>query len=179
MLISMAAALFTVIATELTHIRSDEDAALQVDPLRLIEAGNVGVAFLAAGSIILRGSSVHGMTTGASMWLAGAIGLCCGTGKGMLALIASAYGLLLLRLAHVKPIRRKAPAEQRTRTSASEAAFTQGLANGSVQPARGHAAEIGLLGDHPRLSGRGCDRLAASGIRPRLPWQDHRLVPES
>ncbi|WP_265499813.1 MgtC/SapB family protein [Paracoccus beibuensis] len=98
MMISMAAALFTVIAMELTHMRADSDATLQIDPLRLIEAVTSGVAFLAAGSIIITRGSVRGLTTGASMWLAGAIGLSCGTGKGMLAVIAAAFGLMVLRL---------------------------------------------------------------------------------
>lgn len=98
MMISMAAALFTVIAMELTHMRADTDAELRIDPLRLIEAVTSGVAFLAAGSIIITKGSVRGLTTGASMWLAGAIGLSCGTGKGMLAVIAAAFGLMVLRL---------------------------------------------------------------------------------
>nr|WP_111298051.1 MgtC/SapB family protein [Paracoccus saliphilus] len=98
MLISMAAALFTVIATELTHMRADQDASLQIDPLRLIQAVTAGVAFLAAGSIITKGATVRGITTGASMWLAGAIGLACGTGNGTLAAVAAVFGLLVLGL---------------------------------------------------------------------------------
>ena len=98
MLISMAAALFTVIATELTHMRADQDASLQIDPLRLIEAVTAGVAFLAAGSIITKGANVRGITTGASMWLDGAIGLSCGTGNGTLAAIAAGFGLMVLSL---------------------------------------------------------------------------------
>ena len=98
MLISLAAALFTLIAMELTYLRADEDAAMQVDPLRLIEAVTAGVAFLAAGSIILNGGTVRGVTTGASMWLAGAIGLAAGTGRGTLAVIAALMGLLILWL---------------------------------------------------------------------------------
>lgn len=98
MLISMAAALFTVIATEMTHMQPDRDASLQIDPLRLIQAVTAGVAFLAAGSIITKGATVRGVTTGASMWLAGAIGLACGTGSGTLAAIAAGFGLLVLSL---------------------------------------------------------------------------------
>lgn len=100
MMISMAAALFTIIAMELTHMRADNDAELQIDPLRLIQAVTAGVAFLAAGSIITTKGAVRGLTTGASMWLAGAIGLSCGTGKGMLAAVAAVFGLLVLHLLH-------------------------------------------------------------------------------
>lgn len=101
MLISLAAALFTVIAVELTYLRADEDATLQFDPLRLIEAVTSGVAFLAAGSIILSGGSIRGVTTGASMWLAGAIGLAAGTGRGTLAVVAAVMGLLVLSVMRV------------------------------------------------------------------------------
>lgn len=101
MLISMAAALFTIIAMELTFLRLDQDAEMQVDPLRLIEAVTAGVAFLAAGSIIFSGGSVRGITTGASMWLAGAVGLTAGNGKGTLAIIAALLALVVLWLARI------------------------------------------------------------------------------
>jgi len=114
MLISMAAALFTIIAMELTHMRADEDARLQVDPLRLIEAVTAGVAFLAAGSIIIQGRTVHGITTGASMWLAGAIGLACGTGNGVLAMIAAGFGLVVLALAKISARRTLPPRTDRS-----------------------------------------------------------------
>ncbi|RJL20102.1 MgtC/SapB family protein [Paracoccus siganidrum] len=96
MLISLAAAMFTTVAMELTHFPSHDDLRLQIDPLRLIEAVTAGVAFLAAGSIIISGGHVRGITTGASMWLAGAIGLACGTGDGLLAVIGTLLALLIL-----------------------------------------------------------------------------------
>lgn len=101
MMISLAAAIFAVVAMELSHFRVDEDVRLQVDPLRLIEAVTSGVAFLAAGSIIFSGGSVRGVTTGASMWLCGAIGLCCGIGDLALALMATVMALIVLWLIRV------------------------------------------------------------------------------
>ncbi|AUM75568.1 MgtC/SapB family protein [Paracoccus jeotgali] len=96
MMISLAAALFTVIALELTHIEGDPQASMSYDPGRLIEAVTSGVAFLAAGSIVISGTNVRGITTGASMWLVGAIGLCCGTGDLVLAVMATGMALLVL-----------------------------------------------------------------------------------
>ena len=108
MLIALAAALFTVIAMELTYFEGDASRAdtLRMDPLRLIEAVTSGVAFLAAGSIIVQGGNVKGITTGASMWLAGAIGLACGTGDAVLAIIAAGLALMVLWLMRVlvKPV---------------------------------------------------------------------------
>lgn len=106
MLIALAAAMFTVVAMELTHFPGDPDAELRIDPLRLIEAVTAGVAFLAAGSIIISGGNVRGVTTGASMWLAGAIGLASGAGSGFLAAIGTALALVTLWIIRrtIKPL---------------------------------------------------------------------------
>lgn len=98
MLIALAAAMFTIIAMELTHFPANDQDSLRVDPLRLIEAVTSGVAFLAAGSIIVTHGHVRGVTTGASMWLAGAVGLACGTGDGGLAVGATLLALIVLWL---------------------------------------------------------------------------------
>ena len=98
MLIALAACMFTLVAMELTHFPAQGADTLQVDPLRLIEAVTAGVAFLAAGSVITSKGAVHGLTTGASMWLAGAVGLACGTGDGVLAVMGTALALAILWL---------------------------------------------------------------------------------
>ncbi|WP_295047643.1 MgtC/SapB family protein [uncultured Paracoccus sp.] len=101
MLIALAAAMFTVVAMELTHFPADQTDSLQIDPLRLIEAVTAGVAFLAAGSIIFSGGSVRGVTTGASMWLAGAVGLASGTGDGLLAVMGTALAVVILWMVRI------------------------------------------------------------------------------
>lgn len=108
MLIALAAACFTLVAMELVDFSNINEDQQRTDPLRLIEAVTAGVAFLAAGSIVISGGNVRGITTGASMWLCGAIGLCCGTGDLRLAMIATAMALIVLYLvrALVTPIAR-------------------------------------------------------------------------
>ena len=66
--------------------------------MRLIEAVTAGVAFLAAGSIITSGGRVTGLTTGAGMWMAGAIGLACGSGLLPLAILAAVLAIAVLWL---------------------------------------------------------------------------------
>src|SRR5690606_32451232 len=80
-LVSTAAALFTVITFEIYHtiLRAPEGSSYG-DPIRAIEAVTAGVAFLGAGAIFRHGGSVHGLTTGAGMWLAGAVGVAAATG---------------------------------------------------------------------------------------------------
>lgn len=80
MLTALAAAMFTVLTFEIFHATRSLDDGPNVDPLRLIEAVTTGVSFLAAGTIINARGRVHGLTTGAGIWLAGAIGVACGAG---------------------------------------------------------------------------------------------------
>jgi putative Mg2+ transporter-C (MgtC) family protein len=95
MLISLAAALFTLITFELHHtVTTNEETT--ADPIRIIEAVTAGVAFLAAGAIIQSRGNVHGLTTGANMWLAGALGVACGAGDYTLAVMGTVLALIVL-----------------------------------------------------------------------------------
>jgi putative Mg2+ transporter-C (MgtC) family protein len=69
---------------------------MRVDPLHLTEAVTAGVAFLVAGIIITSGGKVQNVTTGASLWLAGAIGLAAGAGQIPLAALVTGVVLLVL-----------------------------------------------------------------------------------
>ncbi len=91
-LVSLAACLFALIAFEMIAQPTGKGS----DPLRLIEAVTAGVAFLAAGSIITSGGQIKGLTTGAGMWMAGAIGLACGNGHLALAALASIIAVVVL-----------------------------------------------------------------------------------
>lgn len=93
-LISLAAAVFTLITFELHAEFASEDST--ADPIRIIEAVTAGVAFLAAGAIIQSRGNVRGLTTGANMWLAGALGVACGSGYYMLALSGTVFALIVL-----------------------------------------------------------------------------------
>ena len=94
MLIALAASIFAV--TTLEIIAELEKRGHTADPIRAIEAVTAGVAFLAAGSIIQSRAQISGLTTGASMWLAGAIGVSCGFGLFSIALLATALALVVL-----------------------------------------------------------------------------------
>lgn len=113
MLVSLGAAVFTILALELFHqaLQTDDDA--RPDPVRIVEAMVKGVAFLGAGAIIQGRGGVEGLTTGASAWLAGAIGLAAGTGHIGLAAMTMLLGvgiLVVIRLVErraVRPLRRR------------------------------------------------------------------------
>lgn len=95
-LISLAAALFTLITFELHHAVVSTNSRTTADPIRIIEAVTAGVAFLAAGAIIRSRGAVHGLTTGANMWLAGALGVACGAGDYTLAVFGTVFALIVL-----------------------------------------------------------------------------------
>ena len=98
MLVCLAGALIAILTIEITHLPFFQDETVRVDPLRLVEAVTSGVAFLAAGLIIFSKGEVQGLTTGAGMWLASAIGLACGLGFWQIALFATLLALIVLSL---------------------------------------------------------------------------------
>ena len=100
-LVSLAAALFTLITFELYYDLTKQGGTEGADPIRIIEAVTSGVAFLAAGAIIRSGGNVRGITTGANMWLAGAIGVACGAGFYTLAVLGVVFSVTIITLLHV------------------------------------------------------------------------------
>lgn len=96
MLVALAASTFMIIALEVFYKMQDVADHAPVDLLRVIEAVTAGVAFLAAGTIITSGTRVAGLTTGASLWLTGAVGLACGLGYYVVAGLAAVLALIIL-----------------------------------------------------------------------------------
>lgn len=101
-LVCVAAAVFGILTIEIVHAPMFAEAtlgeAVKVDPLRVVEAVTAGVAFLAAGSIMFSRGKVHGLTTGAGMWLAGAIGVSSGLGLWQVATLATFVVVVVLGL---------------------------------------------------------------------------------
>jgi putative Mg2+ transporter-C (MgtC) family protein len=101
-LVCVAAATFAILTIEIIHApmftAGELKDAVKVDPVRVVEAVTAGVAFLAAGVVIFTRGQVHGLTTGAGMWLAGAIGVACGFGLWQIAAFASLLALVVLGL---------------------------------------------------------------------------------
>lgn len=95
-LVAMGSCVFTLVAWELyQHIRAIEQPATG-DPIRIIEAVTAGAGFLAAGIIFQSGAKVHGLTTGAGVWTAAAIGVACGSGAYAIAVLTTVIVLVVL-----------------------------------------------------------------------------------
>ena len=100
-LVCLAAALVAILTIEIAHLSYFEGDRMRIDPLRSIEAVTSGIAFLAAGLIVFARGEVHGLTTGAGMWLAGAVGLSCGLGFWGIAVFATALAVIVLSLLRI------------------------------------------------------------------------------
>lgn len=97
-LVCLAACLFTLIGTEL-FMRFEPQG--NMDPIRIIEAVTAGVAFLAAGTIIRGEKGVRGLTTGAGMWMAGAVGVAVGSGLLILAALSTVAAVVVIALLRI------------------------------------------------------------------------------
>jgi putative Mg2+ transporter-C (MgtC) family protein len=93
MLVSVGAALFTLAGA----YGFSEFPAGTIDPSRIAAQVVTGIGFLGAGVIFRQGFTIRGLTTAASIWLVGAIGVAVGAGYWKGAVIATVAALLSLR----------------------------------------------------------------------------------
>lgn len=85
-LVSVGAALFTVVGAQ----------ALRSDPTRVAAQVVSGIGFLGAGAILREGASIKGLTTAATLWLSAAVGLSVGLGAYLAGVSAVLVALLAL-----------------------------------------------------------------------------------
>lgn len=95
-LVSLGSASFVILALEMVAgpLRYSEE--VRPDPTRVIEGIIGGIGFLGAGSIIQLRGAVQGLTTGASIWAVGAIGVACASGFLLVAAMITAITLVVL-----------------------------------------------------------------------------------
>lgn len=60
-----------------------------------------GIGFIGGGTVLRHGSSVSGLTTAATLWVAAAIGMACGTGNIGIAFLATVLSVGVLVLVRV------------------------------------------------------------------------------
>lgn len=100
MLVSVGACLFAVVSAY--GFSAVIRPGVVLDPSRISAQIVSGIGFLGAGSILLRGDVVRGLTTAASLWSVAAIGLAVGSGLYLEA--AAATIIILVILAGIKPL---------------------------------------------------------------------------
>lgn len=97
-IISLGAAVFTLVTLELFRTSTAVAEQARVDPLRIVEGIVGGIGFLGAGTIIQARGSVEGITTAAGIWVVGAVGLACGSGYYSLAAVTAVSTVVILHL---------------------------------------------------------------------------------
>jgi putative Mg2+ transporter-C (MgtC) family protein len=110
MLVALGSATFTILTLELFNDLLQATDRLNVDPLRIIEGVMGGLGFLGAGCIIQARGSVEGVTTAATIWVVGAVGLACGVGHFRLAIITTLLAFLVLTV--LRFLERQLPKEK-------------------------------------------------------------------
>lgn len=90
MLVALGAALFVVVP-----VVSGEEAG---DLSRVIQGIATGIGFIGGGTILKRAdrNEIEGLTSAATIWLTGAIGIAVGTGLGWIAVVAVASAWFIL-----------------------------------------------------------------------------------
>jgi putative Mg2+ transporter-C (MgtC) family protein len=104
MLVCLGSALFMIVSCyafqDVVHAPT-----VILDPSRVAAQVVSGIGFLGAGTILVRGEVIKGLTTAASLWAIAAVGLAAGSGLYTAAI--SATILYLLILAGMKPIEKR------------------------------------------------------------------------
>jgi putative Mg2+ transporter-C (MgtC) family protein len=109
MLFALACATMAVMALDIYFMELDEKGG-GADATRILQGVITGMSFLGAGAIIRGQHRIHGLTTGAGVWLSGALGLCFGVGLFRLGAVSLGFGLAVLifiRMIEPRDIKRR------------------------------------------------------------------------
>ncbi len=104
-LVSLGAAVFVVISEMMTAKYLGLSGA---NPMMIPSQIIVGIGFLGAGSIILQGNRLLGLTTAGGLWVTAGVGMAAGLGFYSLAIITTIFILIVFVVVNKfeEPIRR-------------------------------------------------------------------------
>jgi putative Mg2+ transporter-C (MgtC) family protein len=86
-LVGLGAALFLVVSK---YGFSDVGPNVKLDPSRVAAQIVSGIGFIGGGLIFVRGRSVRGLTTAATVWVTAAVGMAAGAGLAIVAVVVTA-----------------------------------------------------------------------------------------
>lgn len=104
-LVSLGAALFIIISEKMAEVYAGLPG---FNPTMIASQIIVGIGFLGAGSIVLSGPRLLGLTTAGGLWVTAGIGMASGFGLFGLATITTALVLFILVIVYIveQPIRK-------------------------------------------------------------------------
>jgi putative Mg2+ transporter-C (MgtC) family protein len=125
-LVGTGAALFLIVSK---YGFGDVLAAGRVtlDPSRVAAQVVSGIGFIGGGVIFVRRDAVRGLTTAAIIWVTAAVGMACGAGLVLLAVVVTGLHLIVVLVYPI--IERRLP-----RTRLTESSLRFGLADSAVLP---------------------------------------------
>src|SRR5262245_31756109 len=93
-LVGVGAALFVLVSKYgFGNVLGD---GVVLDPSRVAAQVVSGIGFIGGGLIFVRGDAVRGLTTAAIVWVTAAIGMACGAGLAVLAVVATAIHFVVV-----------------------------------------------------------------------------------
>ena len=93
-LVALGSALFMIISVHGFDDLPKDQMTLRMDPARIAAQVVTGIGFIGAGTIIFQKNVVKGLTTAAGMWVTAAIGLACGVGMYVMAIVSTLLVLI-------------------------------------------------------------------------------------
>lgn len=100
-LVTLGATLFSIISLELAQIVSTLGMEAKYDIGRIIAYTIVSIGFLGSGVILQNKNKLEGITTAGTLWCAVAIGVFCGLGLYVLAILSGIAIYFVLKLKHI------------------------------------------------------------------------------
>ncbi len=96
-LVCVGACVFTILSLYGFQFSTHTQGVIvQDDPARIAAQVITGIGFIGAGTVMRHGSNVSGITTAATLWVCAAIGMSCGCGQYVTAIIASCATMIVL-----------------------------------------------------------------------------------
>lgn len=93
-LVCVGSCVFTILS--IYGFTSFNSGTVSVDPTRIAAQILTGIGFIGGGTVLKHGSSIYGLTTAATLWIAGSIGMAVGCGHYSLAVYTSISAIIIL-----------------------------------------------------------------------------------
>ena len=93
-LVALGSALFMIISVHGFDDLPKDQMTLRMDPARIAAQVVTGIGFIGAGTIIFQKNVVKGLTTAAGLWVTTAVGMACGVGMYVLAIVSTLLVLI-------------------------------------------------------------------------------------
>lgn len=98
-LVCLGSAVFTILSIYAFPMAvNTTDPQAFGDPARIAAQILTGIGFIGGGTVLRHGSTVHGLTTAATLWVAAAIGMACGSGMLDVAIVTTIFSVVVLVL---------------------------------------------------------------------------------